>query len=130
MAVRSKPDPEWIPVDHVAAEAERRAFLRHQPRCHLWVRDRARNRTIGEVCDISFGGLRVRTPEPIPPARRYALAIGVSVADTEQPGFTVTARCAWHRARPDRHFEAGFEFIEMAPKARLRLAALIDEFGC
>lgn len=126
---RTAPDTAPGTVDGVRSDADRRAFARHRPCCRLWVRDRARNQVIGEASDISFGGLRLRAPEPIPHARRYALAIEVSVDAGERPGFTVLARCAWHRARPDQQFEAGFEFIDLAPKARQRLAALIDEFG-
>jgi hypothetical protein len=41
----------------------------------------------------------------------------------------VFARCAWLRARADLHFEAGFEFVEMTPQMRNRIAQYIDQFA-
>lgn len=111
------------------ADSDRRNFARYSVR-GLWrVHDRARSRAIGMVCDIGLGGLRMETPEPIPPARRYALSIEVSVDGVERPRIEVIARCAWHRARPDLQFETGFEFVEMTPQMRARIAHYIDELA-
>jgi hypothetical protein len=124
----SKVDP--IRVSHDLAASDRRAFARYQPRCQLRVHDRARCCLLGDVCDIGLGGLRLQSAEPVPPARRYALSIEVRVDGGERPRIEAIARCAWHRATPDRQFEAGFEFVEMTPQMRARVAQFIDEFGC
>lgn len=106
---------------------ERRAFARYDAHFLLRVHDRARCKMIGQVCDIGLGGMRLQTLDPIPPARRYALSIEIRVDDVERPRIEVIARCAWHRARPDRQFEVGFEFVEMSSEARHRIAQFIDE---
>jgi len=111
------------------ADGERRSYARYGVRGDWRVHDRARSRAIGVVCDIGLGGLRMQTPEPIPPARRFALSIEVCVDGVERPRIEVIARCAWHRARPDLHFETGFEFVEMTPQMRARIAQYIDELA-
>jgi hypothetical protein len=129
MEGRGKEKPESIHVSRDLAGTERRNFVRYGVR-GLWrVHDRARSRAIGVVCDIGLGGLRMETPEPIPPARRHALSIEVNIDGIEKPRIEVIARCAWHRARPDLQFETGFEFVEMTPQMRRRIAEFIDQFG-
>jgi hypothetical protein len=129
MEGRSTDDSDPIRVTQDLACGERRNYARYRVK-GLWrLHDRARSRPIGEVCDIGLGGLRMQGPEPIPPARRYALWIEVIVDDRQLPRIELIARCAWHRARPDQQFEAGFEFVEMTPPMRKRIAQLIDELG-
>ena len=127
---RRKEESESLDVARDMVDSERRSFARYAVR-GLWrVHDRARSRAIGVVCDIGLGGLRMETPDPIPPARRYALSIEVCVEGVERQRIEVIARCAWHRARPDLQFETGFEFVEMTPQMRARIAQYIDELGC
>lgn len=124
-------NPQTDPI-HVAADldaSDRRSFARYRVRGDWLVHDLARGRLIGIVCDIGLGGLRVESHEPLPPARRYALAVDISHEGKALPPLEVIARCAWHRARPDLHFEAGFEFVEMTPAMRERIAQYIDQFG-
>ena len=125
---KSDTDPFHVTPD--LAASDRRSFARYAVRGQWRVHDHTRNRAVGIVCDIGLGGLRIEAPEPIPPARRYALSIEVQDNDTERQRIEVIARCAWHRARPDLQFEAGFEFVEMTPQMRARIAQYIDELGC
>jgi hypothetical protein len=126
---RRKEKPDSIDVARDLGDSERRNFARYVVR-GLWrVHDRARSRAIGIVRDIGLGGLRMETPDPIPPARRHALSIEVNVDGVERPRIEVIARCAWHRARPDLQFETGFEFVEMTPQMRARIAQYIDELA-
>ena len=111
------------------ADGERRNYARYGVRGTWRVHDRARSRAIGVVCDIGLGGLRMETPDPIPPARRFALSIEGRVDGVERHRIEVIARCAWHRARPDLHFETGFEFVEMTPQMRARIAQYIDDLA-
>ncbi len=129
MEGRGTQDSDPIHVARDVADSERRNFARYGVRGAWRVHDRARSRAIGTVCDIGLGGLRMESPEPIPPARRFALSIEVCVEGKERPRIEVIARCAWHRARPDLHFEAGFEFVEMTPQMRARIALYIDELA-
>ena len=129
MEGRRKEDTDSIHVARDMADSDRRSFARYSVRGQWRVHDRARSRAIGMVCDIGLGGLRMETPDPIPPARRYALSIEVSVDGVERQRIEVIARCAWHRARPDLQFETGFEFVEMTPQTRGRIAQYIDELA-
>jgi len=129
MEGRGKEESDPIQVSRDMADNERRSFARYGVRGAWRVHDRARSRAIGTVCDIGLGGLRMEAPEPIPPARRYALSIEVCVEGKERSRIEVIARCAWHRARPDLLFEAGFEFVEMTPQMRARIAQYIDELA-
>lgn len=126
---QTKSDTDPIRVAHDPGAADRRSFARYGLRGSWRVYDRVRSRPIGTVCDIGLGGLRLEAPEPIPPARRYALSIDIQVEGAEHPRIEVIARCAWHRARPDLQFEAGFEFVEMTPQMRSRIAKYIDDFA-
>jgi hypothetical protein len=129
MEGRRKEALDSIDAMREVADSDRRSYARYGVR-GLWrVHDRARSRAVGVVCDIGLGGLRMETPEPIPPARRYALSIEVSVDGVERPRIEVIARCAWHRARPDLQFETGFEFVEMTPQMRARIAQYIDQLA-
>jgi hypothetical protein len=129
MEGRKKEETDSIHVAQDMADSDRRSFARYSVR-GLWrVHDRARSRAIGVVCDIGLGGLRMETPDPLPPARRYALSIEVCFEGVERPRIEVIARCAWHRARPDLQFETGFEFVEMTPQTRGRIAQYIDELA-
>jgi len=129
MEGRNKSDSDPMQVARDLAASDRRNYARYSVRGKWLVHDRARSRAVGIVCDIGLGGLRMRSPEPVPPARRYALSIEIDVDGVDRPRIEVIARCAWHRASPDRHFEAGFEFVEMAPPMRERIAHYIDAFG-
>jgi len=129
MEGQRKGDNEPIRVTRDIGAADRRSFERYGLRGRWTVLDRVRSRAIGTICDIGLGGLRLEAPEPIPPARRYALTIEVQIEGTETPHIEVIARCAWHRARPDLQFEAGFEFVEMTPQMRSRIARYIDDFA-
>jgi hypothetical protein len=122
-------DTDPIRVTQELTAPDRRGFARYGTLGELRVFDRARHRFIGEVSDIGLGGLRLRGDEPIPPARRHALSIEVIVDGQERPRIEVIARCAWHRSMPGRQFESGFEFVELAPAMRERLARFIDDFG-
>ena len=129
MEGRSKDPSDSIRLAQELSAADRRSYARYSVRGQWTVVDRSRARPVGVVRDIGLGGLRMAAPEPIPPARRYVLAIEVHVDGKERQRIEVIARCAWHRARPDRHFEAGFEFVEMTPQTRLRIAQYIDELA-
>jgi hypothetical protein len=129
MEGQRKDAPDSIDVARDMADSDRRSFARYGVRGVWRVHDQARGRAIGVVCDIGLGGLRMETPDPIPPARRYALSIEVHVDGGERPRIEVIARCAWHRARPDLQFETGFEFVEMTPLMRARIAQYIDELA-
>jgi hypothetical protein len=129
MEGQGKTDVDPIDVMRELEASERRSFARYGLRGIWRVHDRVRGRSIGTICDIGLGGLRLEAPEPIPPARRYSLSIEVLVEDAERPHIEVIARCAWHRARPDLQFEAGFEFVEMTPQMRSRIAQYIDDFA-
>lgn len=122
-------DADPIRVTQDLANSDRRGFARYRLRAQLWVHDRARGKRLGEGLDIGLGGLRLQTADPIPPARRFALLIEIIAGGVAQPRIEVIARCAWHRATPDRQFEAGFEFVEMTPQMRRRIAESIDRFG-
>ncbi len=122
-------DADPIRIAQDLTTADRRESARYRLRAQLWVHDRARSKRLGEALDIGLGGLRVQTNDPIPPARRFALSIEIVVDGIERPRIEAIARCAWHRATPKRQFEAGFEFVEMTPKMRQRIAQFIDEFG-
>jgi len=129
MEGRKNDDVDPIRVNRDLAASDRRSFVRYGVRGQWRVHDRARSRCIGIVCDIGLGGLRMESSEPIPPARRYALSIEVRIDSAELHRIEVIARCAWHRARPDSQFEAGFEFVEMTPQMRGRIAQYIDELA-
>jgi hypothetical protein len=129
MEGQGKGDTDPIRVSGDMSAADRRSFARYGVRGTWRVHDRVRSRPLGTVCDVGLGGLRLEAPEPIPPARRYALSIEVLVEGAEHPRIEVIARCAWHRARPDLQFEAGFEFVEMTPQMRSRIAQYIDDFA-
>lgn len=129
MEGRSKDEVEPIRVMRELAASDRRSFVRYAVRGQWRVHDRARGRLIGTVCDIGLGGLRMEASEPVPPAHRYPLSIEVQVDGGERPRIELIARCAWHRAHPDLQFEAGFEFVEMTPQMRSRIAQYIDELG-
>jgi len=129
MEGRKNDDVDPIRVNRDLAASDRRSFVRYGVRGQWRVHDRARSRCIGIVCDIGLGGLRMEAPEPIPPSRRYPLSISVVVDGAERPRIEVIARCAWHRARPDLQFEAGFEFVEMTAQMRQRIALFIDELA-
>lgn len=120
-------DPIRVALD--LTHADRRAYARYRAQVRLWVHDAARRKCIGEADNISLGGLRLLAPEPIPPARRYALSIEIDVDGSDRPRIDVIARCAWHRATPEQQFEAGFEFVEISARMRGRIAQFIDEFG-
>jgi hypothetical protein len=122
-------DADPIQVAPDFGNTDRRGFARYRLRGRLLVHDRARSKRLGEGIDIGLGGLRLQTAEPIPPARRFALSIEISVDGVEQPRIEVIARCAWHRATPDRQFEVGFDFVEITPQMRRRIAESIDRFG-
>lgn len=122
----SHPLPTALRLECEWDVAERRGHARYLARARAHVVDVSKQALLGQVLDISAGGLRLLTPQPVPPARRYHLALYLQVGARYRSIVEVIARCAWHRARPLEQFEAGFEFVELQPDAHAQLAAFID----
>jgi len=79
------------------------------------------------VADLSPGGARVRTPEPLSPGRRLLLEVDLPDGRT----FEAIARVAWARVEPQppsalrAAYGLGLEFLGGTPDHMLRLESFL-----
>jgi PilZ domain len=125
----SFPPTQPLQLEGEWPETRSRGMQRYGLRRTLHVLDATSARLLGEVIDLSEGGLCLHAQQPVPPARRNHLLLSLRNSEGERFDIEVLARCAWHRARPESRFEVGFEFIQLDDYARERIRRMVDAFS-
>lgn len=109
--------------------ANKRSQERHELNVYLEVRDGETGQTIGRIVDLTTGGLRLVSDEPLSSGHDYDLLIETDIGGEAQVPVRVAARCTWsgHDVNPDYH-AAGLQFQNLQPRQQTLLARVIRNF--
>lgn len=113
--------PDW-PVE------DRRAHERYTDHSYLRAFNLADGMLLGEVHDISLGGLQMKLDRTMPRRGTYAVRIDVRMEGDNRSPIHVTARNVWtHPVDLEKATYAGFVFIDLSEQARTQLEAIFAE---
>ena len=109
-------------------EQERRRYERYSVTFYLSVYDQQTNVLLGQIIDISRGGMRLISQEPIPAGKHFHLVLDVSLESGKQQKVLLEARSIWSQEddNPDL-FATGFQFIDLSQEAVLCIQEIIAE---
>jgi len=102
----------------------RRLVFAHLSRIH--VTNRLSGDPMGGVGDVSLGGLKLITKQPLAIGACYEIQLHVPQPDAENWVVDVAVICRWSRRDPRRHvFEIGCELDRPSPEYTKLVAQLI-----
>lgn len=117
-------------AENKRSENERRRHERYPVAFDLRVYLANEDRLLGEVTDISLGGMKLRCEEPVAVGRHYSLRMMTSLESLECEAVSFEARCL-RSGRDD--FSAGenvaFEFRDLSTKAMQSIDIIVAELS-
>jgi|WetSurMetagenome_2_1015567.scaffolds.fasta_scaffold1005749_1 c-di-GMP-binding flagellar brake protein YcgR len=107
---------------------ERREYERYSVMFYLAVHERGNDAILGQIVDISLGGIRLLSEQPIPVGARLPLVMDVSLESGLTGKLPVEAACVWSEEDDNPGFYlAGFQFIDLTEHGTDFVQAIIDE---
>jgi c-di-GMP-binding flagellar brake protein YcgR len=111
-------------------DAEKRKQERYSLECYLKVMDTDRRSLLGHIVDISMGGMKLLSEQPIRPDETYRLLLDLSLGSHKQTKVLVEARSVWtgEDANP-RFYSTGFCFQGLSGQAQIAIMNLVTLLG-
>ncbi len=111
--------------------AERRQLPRRTFSYYMRVLDDPSGRVLGHLTDISTGGFRLDTLQPVPVNRDYRLRIDLTPEIATKSFMIFTARSKWCQADPidPTLFNVGFQIVHMAPEDYQIFIRMFETYG-
>lgn len=108
------------------SEEERRRQERFSLECYLKVIDADTEALLGHIEDISTGGMKLLSSEPIPTGQDFRLLLEISLGDDNQARVLVEARSIWtlEDINPGFH-NTGFCFLGLSSRAEATISNLM-----
>ncbi len=117
----TKPAQDW-PVE------DRRAHERYADESHLRAFNSSDGMLLGEIQDISLGGMRMKLDSTLLRRGTYAMRIDIRMEGENRSPIHVTARNVWmHPVDIEKVTYAGFVFIDLPDQARAQIEAIFSE---
>lgn len=117
-------------IENDWSENERREYERYSVMFYLEVHDRESESPLGQILDISMGGLRLLSEKPIPVNARFHLVLDISLESGKKGKLPVEATSVWNQEDDNPGFYiTGFQFSNLSPQATQFIQAIIDELG-
>lgn len=114
-------------VDNWPVE-NRRAHERYADQSHLRAVNSGDGMLLGEIQDISLGGVRMKLDCTLPRRGTYAMRIDIRMDGENRSPIHVTARNVWmHSVDFEKATYAGFVFIDLSDQARAQIDAIFAE---
>jgi len=111
-------------------QEDRRAHERYPAESHLLAVDAASGRLLGEIQDISLGGLRLKQQCALQRRSTYEMRIDIRMEGQDRSPILVKARNVWmHSVDRENAVYAGFVFVDLSVEARSQIEALFAELG-
>ena len=120
-----------IVIENDWSEQDRRRYERYAATFYLRVYlAEEKSRLLGEVTDISLGGMRLMCNEAVPPGRHYRLRMVISLDSGRCESILLEACSVW-TARDEiaGGHNAGFEFRNLSPEASRSIENIIAELS-
>ncbi len=115
-----------IAVGHDWDVKERREYERYSLDHYLRVIDAETNKQLGDVVDISLGGIRLLSNEALPKGQTLRLRFEIAMGAEYQAEVLFAARTVWCRNDIDPGFyTSGLKYDNLSPQAKASLQNLI-----
>lgn len=112
------------------SESERREYERYSVMFYLAVYDRENDSSLGQILDISMGGLRLLSEKSIPVNACFHLVIDVSLESGKKGKIAVEAKSVWGQEDDNPGFYVtGFQFFGLSPQAKRFIRTIVDELS-
>ncbi|MCP5158488.1 MAG: PilZ domain-containing protein [Gammaproteobacteria bacterium] len=122
-------EQEWA-IEDDRSEEDRRQYDRYSTDFYLCVHTRPDDRLLGDVIDISLGGLKLLSNEALRVGEIMSLQMDIALESGRQGNFEFQARAVWSGQDENPEcYTTGFEFLNLSPQTRKILQDIIDELG-
>ncbi|NJM13282.1 MAG: PilZ domain-containing protein [Synechococcaceae cyanobacterium SM1_2_3] len=120
---------DWI-IDSDWSEQERRQYERYSTEFYLCVYEQNRTSPLGQVIDISLGGLQLVSSEPIELKQHFNLVMDVSLESGLHEQTQFEAETVWSSEDDnDDLYNTGFQFLNLSSEALQALQRITNELG-
>lgn len=109
---------------------EMRKQERYSLECYLKVMDADGHSALGHIADISMGGMKMLSEQPIRPEEDFRLLLDLSLGSQKKTRVFVDARSVWTAEDTNPRFYAtGFCFQGLSSQAQVAIMNLITMLG-
>lgn len=120
---------DWI-IDSDWSEQERRQYERYSTEFYLCVYEQNKTAPLGQVIDISLGGLQLISSEPIELKQHFNLVMDVSLESGLHEQAQFEAETVWSSEDDnDDLYNTGFQFLNLSSEALQALQRITNELG-
>lgn len=120
---------DWI-IDSDWSEQDRRQYERYSTDFYLCVYQQNQTSPLGQVIDISLGGLQLISNDPIVIDQRFNLLMEVSLESGTHEKMWFEAESVWSREDDNSDsYNTGFQFLNLAPESLQALQRIADELS-
>lgn len=123
-------EQDWI-IDNDWDDQDRRQYERYSTEFYLSVYEKEKSLPLGQVVDISLGGLQLVSSEPIPVNKHLHLWMDVSMESGRHEKIVFEAVSIWSGEDDDDDdsYNTGFQFINLSTEALASLQGVIDDLS-
>lgn len=111
--------------------AERRKLTRKNFSYYMRVLDEHTGDLIGQLSDISTGGFKIESTQPLPAGNTYQLRIDQTGEISSKSYITFAARIRWCQRDPydPTIFNVGFQILDMSPEDYNIFVQMFNTYG-
>jgi c-di-GMP-binding flagellar brake protein YcgR len=111
-------------------DEERRKYERYSLTFYLSVYDTETDALLGQVIDISPGGMKLLSEEPIPVDKQFRLLLDVSLESGKKGKVFIEAQSIWSYEDDNPGFSAtGFQFSNLSQEIDQFIQNIAEELG-
>jgi hypothetical protein len=109
---------------------EKRKQERYALECYLKVMDADGHSPLGHIVDISMGGMKLLSEQPIRPEENFRLLLDLSLGSQKQTKVFVEARSVWTTEDVNpRFYNTRFRFQGLSSQAQVAIMNLVTLLG-
>ena len=110
------------------SEQEKREYARYSVTFYLEAYDQRTEALLGHVVDISLGGIKVLSQQPIAVHQQLTLILKAALETGKQCQVKATAHCVWSREDDNQgYYLAGFKFFSLSKESKELINTIISE---
>jgi c-di-GMP-binding flagellar brake protein YcgR len=115
-------------IDNDWSEAERREYERYGADFHLAVLEPNNDAPLGQLVDISMGGMRLLSERPIATGAQLELILDIALESGRAEKVALQAESVWGKEDDNPGFyQTGFRFLNLSRAATEAVEAIIQE---